>query len=254
MTTSQATGVTSDTLAPDIAAAGQAQHRRRQEVLDRERDQARDDRQQDEDREDRGDRRRLARQDRSDRQTERREERDRRDHPERDRRRPGRSAERRRGPSRRRAVSASGTSAATSESIAVDEIHFEVQIDARVTGFEATQASVPDSRSRAIRLPTTKIVAMTKIWAETARAGCRRASATRAGRRGSRPPAGPPRCGSMIERVGRRQHHERGRDAEDDPGPLAADPLGRVLADEGAGGRRTGRTSWEVARASRRRR
>ena len=65
-------------------------------------------------------------------------------------------------------VSASGTRPATSESIAVAEIHFEVQIDARVTGFEATQASVPASRSRAIRLPTTKIVAMTKIWAEIA--------------------------------------------------------------------------------------
>src|SRR5262245_34585522 len=48
------------------------------------------------------------------------------------------------------------------------EVHLAIQIDDRETGFEATQASVPDSRSRARRPDTARIAARTKTCAPSA--------------------------------------------------------------------------------------
>ena len=49
-------------------------------------------------------------------------------------------------------VTTSGTSAAATARIAVDETHFDSQIEPRETGLEATQARVPVSRSWTMRL------------------------------------------------------------------------------------------------------
>ena len=53
--------------------------------------------------------------------------------------------------------------AAATARMADDEIHFDSQIEPRDTGLDATQASVPVSRSWTMRLATAKIAAMTKI-------------------------------------------------------------------------------------------
>ena len=112
----------------------------------------------------------------------------------------------------RMTVATSGGMPATRTVITVVVTHFESQIEARVTGFEATHASVPDSRSRASRLPATKIVASTKIWAE--KAGrvvdrIHRAEVLRPDgpvRQGCGDPVGDPAVG------GGRQHEQRADD------------------------------------------
>ena len=60
-------------------------------------------------------------------------------------------------------VTRSGTSAAATARMAVDEIHFDSQIEPRETGLDATQARVPVSRSWTMRLATAKTAATTKI-------------------------------------------------------------------------------------------
>src|SRR5690606_22672380 len=67
-------------------------------------------------------------------------------------------------------VAARGTIAATTPSVADAVIHFARKIEPRDTGFEATQASVPLSRSRMTRLATAKIATRMKNWAPTAAA------------------------------------------------------------------------------------
>src|SRR4051812_939280 len=66
------------------------------------------------------------------------------------------------------AVTANGMTTAVIARIAVDVAHFESQIADRLTGFDATHASVPLSRSRMSRLATARIAARRKIWAEIA--------------------------------------------------------------------------------------
>jgi hypothetical protein len=61
------------------------------------------------------------------------------------------------------AVTAIGANTAATARMALEEIHLASQIELRETGFEATHASVPLSRSRTMRLATAKIAARMKI-------------------------------------------------------------------------------------------
>src|SRR3954471_18571457 len=61
-----------------------------------------------------------------------------------------------------------GMTAPTIHSIAVAEAHLAVQMPIRDTGFDATQASVPRSRSVTRRLIAAKIATITKICVPTA--------------------------------------------------------------------------------------
>ena len=80
--------------------------------------------------------------------------------------------------------------AAATGRIAVDETHFEIQIAPRETGFDATQARVPVSRSWTMRLTTAKIAATTKICDETAASRLSPDRATASGSAGHAPAPG----------------------------------------------------------------
>src|SRR5690242_5146860 len=105
-------------------------------------------------------------------------------------------------------VATSGSTTALTASIALDEAHFASQIAVRETGFEATQASVPDCRSATIRLPTAKIAARTKICAPTAVS--RLSIGTREAGAGASAPSGSEAMMRLvIQQIGRAACRER---------------------------------------------
>ena len=161
--TAHAIGVTTPTSWPAASPTVQSRIDVGRYGHDVDRQQPGDDRHQEQDAQPDRDDRGLARDHGPGREADRGVERDRGDHADEDQSRAAESGQRPVERDHDAGRDARGTSAAATARIAVDEIHFDSQIEPRETGLEATQARVPVSRSWTMRLATAKIAAITKI-------------------------------------------------------------------------------------------